>query len=179
MSQFLPVAGGATQVKQRLSAAAQDKNYQQNRNRNPQQPQKNVAGSGFFFCLIHHLHFFALLFSTFRISPRQCACAAEKNSKRKALTTVSNSFTHAGIRREANEIEFAAGELIDMPRTRSQTSQRTVLQPRPGDRRFVRRNKRGQFKEEVNVGHSLTADRRRKARTKVKARQGDRGDVSR
>ena len=96
MSQFLPVAGGATQVKQRLSAAAQEKNYQQNRNRNPQQPQKNVTGSGFFFCLIHHLHFFALLFSTFRISPRQCACAAEKNSKRKALTTVSNSFTHAG-----------------------------------------------------------------------------------
>ena len=54
-----------------------------------------------------------------------------------------------------------------------------MLQPRQGDRRFVRRNERGQFKEEVNVGHSLTAHRRRKARTKVKARQGDRGDVSR
>jgi len=27
-----------------------------------------------------------------------------------------------------------------------------VLQPRQGDRRFVRRNERGQFKEEVKLG---------------------------
>jgi hypothetical protein len=66
-----------------------------------------------------------------------------------------------------------------MPRTKSKTRRRTVVKPHKGDRRYVRRNRRGQFKEEVNVGRSLAADRRRKARTKVKPGQGDRGDVSR
>lgn len=66
-----------------------------------------------------------------------------------------------------------------MARTKSKTSRRTVVEPHKGDRRYVRRNRRGQFKEEVNVGRSLAADRRRKAHTKVKSGQGDRGDVSR
>ena len=59
------------------------------------------------------------------------------------------------------------------------TSKRTVIEPHAGDRRYVRRNKQGQFKEEVNVGRSLAADRRRTAKTKVKKGQGDRGDVAR
>jgi len=44
------------------------------------------------------------------------------------------------------------------------------------DKRFVRRNKSGQFKESGDVGRSLTADRRTKAKTKTKSGQGDRGD---
>ena len=59
------------------------------------------------------------------------------------------------------------------------TSKRTVIEPRKGDRRYVRRNKAGEFKKEVSVGRSLAADRRRKARTKVGKGQGDRGDVKR
>ena len=41
----------------------------------------------------------------------------------------------------------------------------------------MRRSKTGQFKKEVNVGRSLAADRRRKAKTKVGKGQGDRGDT--
>jgi hypothetical protein len=67
-----------------------------------------------------------------------------------------------------------------MPTKRSRkTSKRTVIQPRKGDRRYVRRNKTGQFKKEVNLGRSLAADRRRKARTKVARGQADRGDTKR
>ena len=67
-----------------------------------------------------------------------------------------------------------------MPTKRSRNrSKRTVIQPRKGDRRYVRRNKAGQFKKEVNVGRSLVADRRRKAKTKVGNGQGDRGDTKR
>ena len=44
------------------------------------------------------------------------------------------------------------------------------------DKRYVRRNASGQFKESDDVGRSLTADRRTKAVTKVKSGQGDRGD---
>jgi hypothetical protein len=42
---------------------------------------------------------------------------------------------------------------------------------------FVRRNARGtSFKEVEDVGRSLTADRRRKAKTVAKRGQGDKGD---
>ncbi len=44
------------------------------------------------------------------------------------------------------------------------------------DKRFVRRDGQGQFKESDDVGRSLSADRRRKAKTKAKPGQGDRGD---
>jgi len=44
------------------------------------------------------------------------------------------------------------------------------------DKRFVRRDEKGQFKEVVDVGRSLAADRRQHAKTKVKSGQGDKGD---
>jgi hypothetical protein len=67
---------------------------------------------------------------------------------------------------------------IKMPaKKKSKTSKRTVIEPHKGDRRYVRRNKKGEFNKEVNVARSLVADRRRKATTKAKKGQGDRGDV--
>ena len=47
------------------------------------------------------------------------------------------------------------------------------------DKRFVRRDKDGQFKESADVGKSLAADRRTKAETEVKSGDGDRGDRKR
>ena len=44
------------------------------------------------------------------------------------------------------------------------------------DKRFVRRGARGRFKESDDVGRSLSADRRRKAKRKVKSGHGDKGD---
>jgi hypothetical protein len=44
------------------------------------------------------------------------------------------------------------------------------------DKRYVRRNAKGQFKESDDVGRSLAADRRKKAKTKAKPGQGDKGD---
>jgi len=44
------------------------------------------------------------------------------------------------------------------------------------DKRYVRRGTAGKFKESDDVGKSLTADRRVKAKTKVKSGQGDKGD---
>lgn len=44
------------------------------------------------------------------------------------------------------------------------------------DKRFVRRDEKGQFKEVDDVGRSLAADRRQTAKTKVPPGQGDRGD---
>jgi hypothetical protein len=47
------------------------------------------------------------------------------------------------------------------------------------DKRFVRRSKGGQFKESDDVGRSLAADVKKKAKTTVKAGQGDKGDRKR
>ena len=44
------------------------------------------------------------------------------------------------------------------------------------DKRFVRRDENGQFKESDDVGRSLARDRQQKAKTKVPSGQGDRGD---
>jgi hypothetical protein len=44
------------------------------------------------------------------------------------------------------------------------------------DKRYVRRDDKGQFRESDDVGRSLSQDVRHHAKTKVKAGQGDRGD---
>ena len=44
------------------------------------------------------------------------------------------------------------------------------------DKRYVRRGSAGKFKESDDVGKSIASDRRKKAKTKLKSGQGDRGD---
>lgn len=44
------------------------------------------------------------------------------------------------------------------------------------DKRYVRRDEEGKFKESDDVGRSLSADRRKAAKKKTKPGQGDRGD---
>lgn len=59
-------------------------------------------------------------------------------------------------------------------------SSREIIQPHQDDKRYARRNERGQFTgNQVNVGNSLAADRRSKAKTVVPKGQGDRGDQKR
>ena len=47
------------------------------------------------------------------------------------------------------------------------------------DKRYVRRDEKGRFDEVDDVGRSLSQDVKKKARTKVPAGQGDRGDQKR
>jgi hypothetical protein len=54
-------------------------------------------------------------------------------------------------------------------------SKRELIDTRT-DKRYVRRNEQGQFKESVNVGRSLSAEKRQDARHDAKPGQGDRGD---
>jgi hypothetical protein len=56
---------------------------------------------------------------------------------------------------------------------------RTLIEPRKGDKRYVRR-KKGKFtSKQVDVGRSLAADRRSKSKTVAKKGEGDRGDQKR
>jgi hypothetical protein len=61
----------------------------------------------------------------------------------------------------------------------SMASKRELIEPHSGDKRYTRRDKEGEFSKEVNVGKSLAADRRTKAKTVAKPGQGDKGDLKR
>ena len=58
------------------------------------------------------------------------------------------------------------------------SSKRELIAPN-GDKRYVRRDEKGRFKESDDVGRSLSQDRRRHSNTGVKSGQGDRGDQKR
>jgi len=47
------------------------------------------------------------------------------------------------------------------------------------DKRFVRRDEHGRFKESDDVGRSLSQDVRKHAKTEVRSGQGDKGDRKR
>jgi hypothetical protein len=63
--------------------------------------------------------------------------------------------------------------------TKTKTSKRELIEPNKGDKRFVRRKSDGTFGTTVDVGKSLSADSRTKAKKKVPKGQGDRGDAKR
>ena len=52
---------------------------------------------------------------------------------------------------------------------------RELIKPN-GDARFIRRDAKGRITESDDVGRSVAADRRTKAKTVVKSGSGDKGD---
>jgi len=54
-------------------------------------------------------------------------------------------------------------------------SKRERISPK-GDSRYIRRDSKGRIKESDDVGRSLAADRRTKAKIVAKPGQGDKGD---
>ena len=57
----------------------------------------------------------------------------------------------------------------------SASGKRELISPK-GDKRFVRRDGAGQFRESDDVGKSLRKDVGQRAKTRTKSGQGDRGD---
>ncbi|HET6229507.1 MAG TPA: hypothetical protein VFE05_05455 [Longimicrobiaceae bacterium] len=55
--------------------------------------------------------------------------------------------------------------------------ERELIEPNPGDKRYVRRDANGRFtKDQVDVGRSLAADTRQHAKSKSRSGHGDEGD---
>jgi hypothetical protein len=86
----------------------------------------------------------------------------------------------SGVALERNG-SASVGVLIvsKFPGVMSMASKRELIEPQKGDKRFVRRDEKGRFKQVVDVGRSLAADRRQRAKTVAKPGQGDKGDRSR
>jgi hypothetical protein len=62
-----------------------------------------------------------------------------------------------------------------LPTEEVHMSKREEIAPN-GDKRYVRRDDKGQFKTEVDEGKSLSADAHHKAKHDAKPGQGDKGD---
>ena len=62
---------------------------------------------------------------------------------------------------------------------RRKLSPRETIEPHPGDKRYIRRNEKGQIVESVQQHRSLSDDDRRNAKRTTKPGQGDRGDEHR
>lgn len=55
-------------------------------------------------------------------------------------------------------------------------AKRELIEPNPGDKRYVRRDEQGRFDESDDVSRSLSQDVRRDAKHDAGKGQGDRGD---
>lgn len=55
-------------------------------------------------------------------------------------------------------------------------SERELIEPNEGDKRYVRRDEEGRFEESDDVSRSLSQDQKRDAQTEATKGQGDRGD---
>jgi hypothetical protein len=60
--------------------------------------------------------------------------------------------------------------------TKNATKSHRELIDTGNDKRFVRRDEKGQFEDVADVGRSLSQDRKQQAKNKVPPGQGDRGD---
>ena len=58
---------------------------------------------------------------------------------------------------------------------KSGSGKRTLIAPN-GDKRYIKRDEKGQIKESDDVGKSLRQDVKKTAKTKVKPGYGDQGD---
>lgn len=53
---------------------------------------------------------------------------------------------------------------------------RELIEPNPGDKRFIRRDAKGRITESDDVSKSLSQDVRKSAKTTVSSGSGDKGD---
>lgn len=58
----------------------------------------------------------------------------------------------------------------------TRTAAKRTLIDTGSDKRYVRRDPKGQFKESDDLSRSLSTDRRQKAKTQATRGQGDKGD---
>jgi hypothetical protein len=106
---------------------------------------------------------------------------AKKGKKTSGKSTASKSAASKSAAGKTAAGRTKAKAAAAAPKKRVGAAKRAVGKGRElintgTDKRYVRRRSDGTFKESDDVGRSLSADRRRKAKTRAKAGQGDRGD---
>ena len=101
--------------------------------------------------------------------------SASKSSSRKSTTKKASSSRKSSSKKATSKTSASKSS----GSKKKSASKRELIEPTSGDKRYVRRDKEGQFRKVVDMGRSLAADRRSTSKTKVKSGQGDKGDVKR
>jgi len=78
-------------------------------------------------------------------------------------TTKTQSLARLGLRFSSHRLSQSERDL----------SRPELIEPHKGDKRYVRRDAHGQFRESDDVGRSLAADKRQDAQKEAKHGQGD------
>jgi hypothetical protein len=79
-------------------------------------------------------------------------------------------------KKNASRRKTAAPKKVLKPAKARTSAKRTLIEPHPGDKRYIRRDAKGRIKESDDVSRSLAADRRRTSKTRSKPGAGDKGD---
>jgi hypothetical protein len=102
--------------------------------------------------------------------------SAERMAKKAAKKTTSRKTTSRKATSRKTTSRKAASRKTASKGTRRKAAAKRELIDTGSDKRYVRRGAAGKFKESDDVGKSLSRDVPKKARTKAKRGQGDRGD---
>lgn len=97
-----------------------------------------------------------------------------ESSKRPKLWSVTKQVGKGDVQEAYTDIQI--GEEGEMT---AKAIRKRELIDTGTDKRYVRRDEKGQFDESDDQGRSLAQDIKQKAKTEVKAGQGDRGDQQR
>jgi hypothetical protein len=112
------------------------------------------------------LRFAAISFSGGgKISFRKCALHIRKGRAERGMPFARQSASQVSSRKQIGSDAMA-----------KKSAQKRELIDTGTDKRYVRRDSEGKFKEVDDQGRSLSQDRRKKAKKKVKSGQGDKGD---
>lgn len=109
-------------------------------------------------------------------SRRKSAGPRKKTSGRKKAAGSTRKSAAKSTRKTPRKATRKTARKTTRKTGRKTTSKRELLEPTAGDKRYVRRTGSGRFKDQVDVGRSLSQDVRKKAKRSAPSGQGDRGD---
>ncbi|MFN2454159.1 MAG: hypothetical protein ABR577_08055 [Pyrinomonadaceae bacterium] len=101
------------------------------------------------------------------MATKKAAKKATKTTKKAAKTAAKKTAPGKGAKKAAAKKQPAA---------KKSAARKRELIDTGTDKRYVRRDVKGQFKDVVDVGRSLSQDRKRTSKNVVSSGQGDRGD---
>ncbi len=101
--------------------------------------------------------------------------AKKKSAKKKVATKRATKKTAKKTAATTTKKKSASKKVTAKAKPKRRAAKRELIDTGT-DKRYVRRNSAGQFDDVVDVGRSLSQDRRRHAKKSSKPGQGDRGD---
>jgi uncharacterized protein YdeI (BOF family) len=107
-----------------------------------------------------------------KMATKKAATKSSGGAAKKATQSSAKKSVKSGTKTAA---KTSAKKATKKAAKKSVSGKRTLIDTGT-DKRYVRRDAKGQFKDVVDVGRSLSQDRRRKAKTKAPSGQGDKGD---